>query len=206
MKTFVIVTCAILIPFSVARADGDDSNIHQQFSVKFGYYQPHKELNNGLLLGVDGITEFIHYNFFLSGSIDLYPKQSIDIFGDPKPDITQQSIYLIPIHINIGYKVFDIHDADTRGYVGIGGGYYLYFYNITYNSSNGGVLGGTSLTSVSDSRNGGSGFATLFARILIGKVFVEPCLYIAGISRDAIGGYSYSLDPSGFAVTFGFQY
>src|ERR1051325_806699 len=77
-------------------------NTIQFYSGKFGYYSPGDGLNNGLVLGVDGITEFLHYNFFLSGAMDLYPKQTISIFRDPQPgggkppDITQQQMILLP--------------------------------------------------------------------------------------------------------------
>jgi hypothetical protein len=41
---------------------------------------------------------------------------------------------------------------------------------------------------------------------MIGGVFVEPRYYLASRSEDATGGYSFSVDPTGFAVTLGFQF
>jgi hypothetical protein len=163
------------------------------------------------VVGIDGITEFIHYNFFLTAAADIYPKQTIAIFNDPQPgggsppDVSQQQILLIPLHLNFGYKLFDVGNADTRGYIGAGGGYYLYFYNATYSSGSGGILGG-GLTSASDSKNGGAVFGSLFGRVLISKVFVEPRLIFASKSEETLGGYSFTVDPSGFSITLGFQY
>ena len=181
------------------------SNTRQWYSGKFGFYNPSEGLNNGLMLGVDGITEFLHYNFFLSGAIDLYPKQTIDIFKDPKPNISQQHIIVLPLHVNFGYKVFDVEDADSRGYIGVGAGYYFYFYNVDYQTGSGGILGG--LTTRSQTNSSGSVFGTIFARALIGRIFVEPRFYIASKEEESIeGGFTYQVNPSGFAVTLGFQY
>ncbi|MDE3057511.1 MAG: hypothetical protein KGJ59_06105, partial [Bacteroidota bacterium] len=185
----------------------DPGNLRQYYSGKFGFYQPGDGLNNGLILGVDGITEFVHYSFFLSGAIDLYPKQTIDIFQQPKPDVSQQQVLLIPLHVNFGYKLFDVTDADTRGYVGVGGGYYFYFYSVSYSSSGGGgLLGPLPGTSQSDSKNGGGLFATAFARVLIGQIFLEPRFYFASKKQNSVGSYSFTINPSGFAITLGFQY
>lgn len=52
-------------------------NIKHSYSGKFGFYNPSDGLNNGLLFGVDGITEFIHYNFFISGAADIYFKKTL---------------------------------------------------------------------------------------------------------------------------------
>ena len=57
---------------------GENRNITQYYSGKFGFYNPGDGLNNGLIFGIDGITEFNHYNFFLSGSVDLYFKKTFD--------------------------------------------------------------------------------------------------------------------------------
>ncbi|MHB1687042.1 MAG: hypothetical protein ACYCVH_06695 [Ignavibacteriaceae bacterium] len=161
-------------------------------------------MNNGLLLGVDGITEFNKYNFFLSGDIDLYQKKTIDIFEEPKPNISDQLILLLPLHINFGYKLAQIPDADTKIYAGAGAGYYLYFYGVTYQNSSGGLF--PSLTSASDQKNGGNFFFTIFGRILIGKIFVEPRYYFATKKEDNVGGNKFLVNPTGFAITLGFQY
>jgi len=214
MKTFVLcmflfTLCAIHC-YSQEEKVEKSSNTLQFYSGKFGFYSPSDGLNNGLLLGIDGITEFTHYNFFLSGAIDAYPKQTISIFRDPQPgggsppDVTQQQMILLPLHLNFGYKLFEVTDADTRGYIGLGGGYYFYFYNVTYQSS-GGVFGG-GLTSSSETRNGGSVFGSVFGRVVINKIFVEPRLYFASKSEDNVGGFTYVVNPSGFAITLGFQY
>ncbi|MBI1806359.1 MAG: hypothetical protein HYR76_04835 [Ignavibacteria bacterium] len=195
---------------------GDDKpvsslNTHQYYSGKVGYYQPSDGLNNGLLLGIDGITEFIHYNFFLGGAVEVYPKQSITIFKDPQPDgsnpptIDRQLMILLPLHIDLGYKLFEITDADTRGYVGVGGGYSFYFYSVDYRSSSSGLLGNT-LIAKSDSKNGGNVFGSIFARLLINQIFVEPRLYFASKTEDAIDKYAYVVNSSGYSITLGFQY
>jgi len=189
-----------------AKAD-TSSNLSQYYSGKFGFYNPHNGLNNGLLLGVDGITEFNKYNFFLSGDIDLYMKKTIDIFEEPKPDISDQQILLLPLHINFGYKLAQIKDADTKFYAGAGAGYYLYFYSVTYsNQSSGGILLGPTLTSTSDQKNGGNFFFSIFARVLIGKIFIEPRYYFATKKTDNTGGNNFTVNPTGFAITLGFQY
>lgn len=200
----VTICFALVSSTFAADSKSDAGNLRQYYSGKFGFYQPGNGLNNGLVLGVDGITEFVHYNFFLSGAIDLYPKQTIDIFQDPKPAISQQQVILIPLHVNVGYKIFDVSDADTRGYLGAGGGYYFYFYSVSYNSSGGGLFGG--LTSQNDSKNGGGLFGTVFARVLIGQIFLEPRFYFASKKQGSVGSYNFTINPSGFAITLGFQY
>ena len=84
-----IIIWLFIIPLFIASSqtnndpkDESSVNLRQSYSGKFGFYQPGTGLNNGLLLGVDGITEFVQYNFFLSGAVDLYPKQTIDIFSN----------------------------------------------------------------------------------------------------------------------------
>jgi len=212
MMTKVLGSIIGILVLSTLAAGGEDKsspNTRQYYSGKLGYYHPSDGLNNGLLVGVDGITEFTHYNFILSAAADLYLKQSIDIFKDPQPnggqppDVTGQQIILLPLHVNIGYKLFEIPDADSRGFIGVGGGYYFYFYNVTYRSS-GGLLGGP-LTS-SDTKNGGNLFGSVFARLMISQIFLEPRYYFASKSEDATGGYSLVVNPSGFAITLGFQY
>lgn len=182
----------------------ESGNLRQYYSGKVGFYSPGDGLNDGLLFGIDGITEFVRHNFFLSGAVDVYYKQTFDIFKEPKPDISSQSIILLPLNANIGYQLLDFPTADSRLYAGIGGGYYLYFYSIDYRTSGGGLLG--SIVSKSDSRSGGNLFATVFARALIGKIFVEPRYYIASQKEDRIETHTFVVNPSGFAVTLGFQY
>jgi hypothetical protein len=175
------------------------SNLSQYYSVKFGFYSA-DGLNNGLILGIDGITEFNNYNFFLSGDIDLYPKKTISVFNYPQPDVSDQLILLFPLHVNFGYKLAEITDADTKFYAGSGVGYYFYIYNFTYQ-------GGFPLVDSRDeTKNGGNVFFTLFGRILIGKVFVEPRFYIASSDDGYVEDYSFTIDPSGFLITLGFQY
>src|ERR1041385_8262264 len=105
MKYFVIVFC-LFVEMSFAayageeQKEGNTPNLRQYYGGKFGFYQPSDGLNNGLLVGVDGITEFVHYNFFLSGAVDLYVKQTFSNFKDPQPDITQQSMILLPLHLD----------------------------------------------------------------------------------------------------------
>ena len=207
MLTFlylIIFSLTIFAQTAKEKSGVNDSNLNQYYSGKFGFYNPGNGLNNGLILGIDGITEFKKYNFFLSGDIDLYQKKTIDIFSDPKPEVSDQMIFLIPLHVNFGYKLAEIPDADTKFYAGLGGGYYLYFYSVSYSGNSGGLFGG--LTSSSDSKSGGNIFFSVFGRILIGKIFVEPRYYIASKKSDNTGGYSFTINPSGFSITLGFQY
>lgn len=204
VKQLCIVLLGTMVVFG-----GNDSlknssaNINQFYSGKFGFYSPAKELNNGLIIGVDGITEFKNYNFLLSGAVELYYKKTIDIFSAPKPRISDQTILLLPIHVNFAYKVLDIPDADTKMFLGIGGGYYLHFYSAQYRES-GGILGG--VLDKSTTQNGGDVFLTISGRILIGKIFVEPRFYLASKSTGSVDEFNYTIDPSGFAITMGFQY
>ncbi len=210
MKIPLFVLCAtILVSSCLFAADKPESkddgskNLRQSYSGKIGFYKPGDGLNNGLLIGVDGITEFTHYNFFLSASLDVYPKQTFDFYENPKPDIQQQQLFLLPLHVNFGYQIFNIEDADCRGYLGAGGGYYFYFYTADYRTSSGGII--PTYTSHSDSKNGGSTFGTVFARVLLGKIFVEPRFYFASKSEENFAGSRFVVDPSGFAITIGFQ-
>ncbi len=186
-------------------------NTLQSFSGKIGFYSPSDGLNNGLVIGADGITEFLHYNFFLSGALDLYLKKTISIFNSPQPngssppDVTDQQMLLFPLYANIAYKLLEVKDADTRIYAGIGGGYCFYFYSATYRGSSGGLLGG-SLTGQSDSKNGGGALGSVFARVLVNRIFVEPRYYFASKTEAELGGYTFTVNPSGFAITLGFQY
>lgn len=207
MKTMSLLFAGIiLVSAQPSDQPQDETKLRQYYSGKFGFYQPGEGLNNGLLLGVDGITEFVKYNIGLSGSIDLYQKQSFDFFRDPKPQVQQQALILLPLHANIGYKLADVPDADLRIFLGAGGGYYFYFYSVEYRAgSGGGILNPGSFTSTVENKNGGNLFATTFLRILFGKVFVEPRFYFAAAEEDAVGSYRYTVNPSGFAVTIGFQ-
>ncbi len=207
-----VIIAALLLSITVASSQEketekkDESKLRQYYSGKFGFYQPGEGLNNGLFLGVDGITEFVKYGVSVNGAIDLYQKQTFNFFHDPKPQVQQQALLLLPLHVSIGYHLAGVEDADLRIFAGAGGGYYFYFYSAEYKgNSSGGLLGGTSLTSNTENKNGGNVFGTAFLRILFGKVFVEPRLYFATATDDAVGSYKYTLNPSGFAVTVGFQ-
>ncbi|MEX2088890.1 MAG: hypothetical protein WEB62_03925 [Bacteroidota bacterium] len=77
------------------------------------------------------------------------------------------------------------------------------FINVDY-PGGGGILGG--LAGGSESKSGGAIFASVFTRILIGQIFIEPRIYMAAKSEDTVGPYAYVVNPSGFAITLGFQY
>ncbi len=215
MKTWnKFLVFAVLLFCSSAISQENESgnsekNLRQYYSGKFGYYQPGKGLNDGLMLGVDGITEFVKYDIGLTGAIDLYQKQTFSPFGTPEPQIRQQALLLLPLHANVGYRLLNLTDADTRVFVGAGGGYYFYFYSLEYaeSSGGGGILGGgLTSTNKTATENGGNIFGTAFLRVLIGKIFLEPRLYFAAKTERNIGSYPLTIDPSGFALTIGFQY
>ena len=202
----IFLVCATFTVAQTKDSSKDESKLRQYYSAKIGYYQPGEGLNNGLLLGVDGITEFVKYNFGAIGAIELYQKQSFNFFNAPKPQVNQPSLILLPIHANFGYKLTDVSDADLRIFAGGGGGYYFYFYSVDYQGgSGGGLLGGPSLSSNTENKNGGNIFGTAFIRILFGKVFIEPRFYFAAKTDDSVGSYRYTVNPSGFAITIGFQ-
>lgn len=202
----MMLTIVVVLTGQTKETTQDESKLRQYYSGKFGFYQPGDGLNNGLLLGVDGITEFVKYNISVSGALDFYQKQSFNFFHDPKPQISQQAIILLPLHASIGYKLVEVNDADLRIFAGVGGGYYFYFYSVEYTeSSGGGILNPGSLSSKTESKNGGNIFGTAFLRILFGKVFVEPRFYFATKTEDAVGSHKYTVNPSGFAITLGFQ-
>lgn len=202
MKKYVIAIGLLIL---VAAETVTAQNIRQQYSGKIGFYSPDPGLNNGLMIGADGITEFLKYDFFLNLSADLYFKQSFNFFKDPKPEVTQHQIILIPIGAGGAYKLFDVADADSRGYLGVGVGYYLYFYSVEYRNTSGGLLGG-SLTTETESKSGGNLYFNVFFRALVGKVFVEPKFFFASKTESGVGSYSYVLNPSGFSIALGFQY
>jgi hypothetical protein len=208
MKRIVMAGLLALVPLAALaqeKPEEKSSNLRQYYSGKFGFYQPSDGLNNGLLFGIDGITEFVHYRLTLSGAVDLYLKQNFGIFKNPPSRINQQAMVLIPLHASVGFEIMNIPDADTRAYLGGGGGYYLYFYAVDYQTSGGGIVGG--LSSQSESKNGGNVFATAFLRILIGQIFLEPRLYLAASKEETLpGNHTYVVNPSGFAITMGFQY
>lgn len=207
LKLYLIIVFTMGLVFASDTTNSSSSNTKQYYSGKFGFYSPDKRLNNGILLGIDGITEFNHYNFFLSGAIDLYQKKTFDFFNTPKPNVSDQLLLLIPLHINGAYQLAEIPNADTKFYLGAGGGYYLYFYSANYSgSSSGGILGGGSLTNKTASENGGNVFFSVFGRILIGKIFIEPRFYFASESTSSFDGFNYVINPGGFAITLGFQY
>lgn len=213
IKTFAVIILFVFpgITFAQNKTENKDEGVKkitQYYSGKFGFYNPSDGLNNGLLFGLDGITEFNRYNFFLSGSADLYYKKTFDIFVNPHPSsISDQQMVLIPLQVNLGYKLATIEDADTRIYAGAGGGYYLYFFGATTSgNSGGGLLGSGSLTSSTDNKSGGAVFGSVFFRAVIGKVFIEPRYYFANKVSDSINGNPYVVNPSGFAITLGVQY
>lgn len=194
----------LILLFVMVATNGMSQNTRQAYSGKFGLYSGSDGLNNGLMIGADGITEFLKYDFFLNLGAELYLKKTFNFFKDPKPDILQQQIVLIPITGGGAYKILDVADADTRAYIGVGAGYYLYFYAVDYRATTGGILGGA--FTQSESKSGGNFVATVFFRALIGKVFVEPKLYIASKKEDAVGPHPYIVNPSGFSIALGFQY
>lgn len=211
MKTLVMISMVVSLSAIAQTNDGaaSETKLRQYYSGKFGYYQPDKGLNNGLMLGVDGITEFVKYDIGLTGAIDLYQKQTFNPFGTPEPQIRQQALILIPLHANVGYRLVNINDADTRVFAGAGGGYYFYFYSLEYGETagGGGLLGsGLTTSSKTATENGGNLFGTVFLRVLIGKIFLEPRFYFASKTEKNIGAYPLTINPSGFALTIGFQY
>ncbi len=202
---FVLAGCTIAAAQSSETPKGE-SVLRQYYSAKIGYYRPTEGLNDGLLLGVDGITEFVKYGLNINGAIDLYQKQTFNFFTDPKPNIQQQALVLLPLHANIGYTAANVPDAELRLLFGAGAGYYLYFYAVEYRqSSGGGIFNPASLTTTTENKNGGDLFGTAYIRLLFGKVFVEPRWYFAAATEETIGSHRFVLDPSGFAVTIGFQ-
>ncbi len=201
----VIVILGLALSWGVAQEDQEGESGAQWiqwYSGKIGYYQPRDGLNNGLLIGVDGITELTRYRLYISGTLDAYIKQSIDIFHDPKPDIKSQQIILFPLHVNAGYKIFSFDEIGCKGYIGGGGGYYFYFYSVEYQEQPG-IL--PTWSTRLESKNGGNLFGTVSARFVLGKVFLEPRYYFASKSEKSLGGYSLTVNPSGFAISFGFQ-
>ena len=179
MKRFLVALTLVLVPAVLLAQETKkeeqpkSSNLRQYYSGKFGFYQPSDGLNNGLLFGIDGITEFLNYNFILTGAIDFYTKQTIGIFNkDPKPQVSQQAVILLPLHVNFGMELFNVPNADSRAYFGAGVGYYFYFYNVEYQTGSGGIIGG--LQSRTESKNGGNVFGSVFFRVLIGQIFLEP--------------------------------
>lgn len=195
----------LILLFVIATTSGMGQNTRQAYSGKVGLFSGSDGLNNGLMIGADGITEFLRYDFFLNLGADLYLKKTFNFYKDPKPDILQQQIVLIPITAGGAYKIFDVADADTRAYIGVGAGYYLYFYSVDYRSTSGGILGG--FVTQSESKSGGNFVASIFFRALIGKVFVEPKLYIASKKEDSVGStHPFVINPSGFSIALGFQY
>ncbi|MEW5797616.1 MAG: hypothetical protein AB1728_01295 [Bacteroidota bacterium] len=205
----IILGFSLLATAQQKETSPSDKKLRQYYSGKFGYYQPDKGLNNGLMLGVDGITEFVKYDLGLTGAIDFYQKQTFNPFSAPEPNVSQQALILIPLHANIGYRLFTVDDADMRMFLGAGGGYYFYFYAVEYSESSGGggLLGGSLVpVNKSTSENGGDLFGTAFVRLLIGKIFLEPRFYFASKTEKNIGNYKLTINPSGFAITIGFQY
>lgn len=190
--------------FSNEKTAASEEKLRQYYSGKFGLYQPDERLNNGLMLGVDGITEFVKYDIGLTGAIDLYQKQTFSPFGTPEPQIRQQTLLVLPLHANVGYRLLNLSDADTRVFAGAEGGYYFYFYSLEYAESSGG--GGLASTSKTATEKGGNVFGTAFVRVLIVKIFLEPRFYFASKTVKTIGTYPLTIDPSGFALTIGFQY
>ncbi len=68
------------LALSQEKTESKSGDLRQYYSGKFGFYQGSNGINNGLLFGVDGITEFVHYNFVLTGAIDLYAKQTFNFW------------------------------------------------------------------------------------------------------------------------------
>ena len=201
----LLIYLVLLASSSCLLVAGEGEGVSRYYSGKVGFYHPGSGLNNGMMIGADGITEFEQYHVLLSFDVDAYPKQSISIFDNPQPEISEQEMLLFPLHANVGLELFQVPDAETRVYLGGGGGYYFYFYSATFQNRSGGLLGG-SLTHTSDSKNSGGGFGTIFARLNSGKVFLEPRYYFASPSVKTLHGYTFTVDPSGFSIMIGLQY
>jgi hypothetical protein len=204
MRSFMAFVSAVIVSALPALAQ-DSTVLRQSYNGKFGFYRPSPAISNGLVVGADGMTEFVRYDIFASLGLDLYLKQSFNPFVGSSPRIDQQSLILIPVTLGGGYKVIDIRDADSRLYVGAGAGYSLYFYRLVYSAPGGGLLG-SGLTSEDHSASSGMFTASVQLRIVVGKVFVEPKLYFAKEARTTLGGsYTYTIDPSGFIITVGYS-
>ena len=204
MKTFACMLALCLVQPASAQDSG--AVLRQSYNGKFGFYRPAPALSNGLAFGVDGMTEFVKLGFYASLGADLYLKQSFNPFDTPPPQIEQQSLILIPIMLSAGLKVVDVADADTRIYLGAGGGYTLFFYKVVYSSGSGGFLD-PGLGSTEHDKSSGTLTGSLQARVVVGKIFLEPKLYFAGLfKQDVEGGHRYTIDPSGFIITLGYSY
>jgi len=191
-----VAACAV----AQEKDEGEDGGIElrQYYSGKLGFYHPDPSLNNGLILGVDGLTEFVHTRFAIMTEVDYYQKQTVSTLVNPPPFISRQSLTVIPIHINLAWKIFDAYEVGGSASVGIGGGGYLYFYSIEYPTAGGSVI--------TDQRTGGNAFGSAFARFLVGRFFIEPRIFIASKSRDtAAGSLSYVVNPSGYSIMVGIQ-
>jgi hypothetical protein len=193
----------ILAQESAVESNNAGQNIGQYYSLKAGFFNSRGGINNGLIFGLDGITEFYKYNLFLSGNVDFYQKKTINVFS--VPGITSQSMILVPLHIDLGYKIAHFRDADSKIYAGIGVGYSLYFYNASYQTTSQGLIFNQTINN-NVTKNSGYVFETIFGRILIGGIFVEPLYYFTAAKNDKIDAYSFNFNPSGFAVSFGFEY
>lgn len=110
--TLTLMMVVLVVPSALI-----GQNIRQSYSGKLGFYAPGDGLNNGLMIGADGITEFLRFDFSLNLTADLYFKQSFNFFKDPKPEILRQQIVLLPIHAGAAYKIVDVDDAESRIYV-----------------------------------------------------------------------------------------
>jgi hypothetical protein len=214
LRPYVLLGAFILLS-SVEAMGGSESdtsaNARQYYSGMAGFYNPRTGINNGIILSADGVTEFRHSPLFVSGSLDAYLKQTFSIFDDPQPGggppprIADQQMILLPIHVNVGFRVAKIEDADMRFYAGAGAGYYLYFYSATYSAPTNNVLA-SSEGPVSDARNGGAFFTSVFARVSVNQFFIEPRYYFASARNESLGGYALALNPTGFAVLVGIEY
>ncbi|HUL45414.1 MAG TPA: hypothetical protein VLY03_13760 [Bacteroidota bacterium] len=208
---YLLVLWIVLCASGTVGFAGEGEGVSQYYSGKIGFYHPSDGLNNGLILGADGITEFERYHILLSLDLDAYPKQSVSVFDNPQPgggsppDVTDQQLLLFPFHANVAYELVQIPDAEAKVYLGGGGGYYFYFYSATYQTRTGGLLGG-SLSHSSDAKNSGGGFGTIFARIVFGNTFLEPRYFFSSKSMESLGGNTFTIDPSGFSVMIGLQY
>lgn len=194
----ILVSVVFVCWFSSAALTQDFA---EQYSARAGFYAPRDGLNNGFVLGADASLDFSDLRVIVNLSGDFYIKQTFNVFHDPAPEIVKQQILLVPLALGIGYRLVGAESGGLVLTAGAGVGYYVDFYNLDYRD-----FQTVPQRTRSDSKTGGSFFSSVFMRLALGNFFVEPKRLFAKSHEDAIGPYSYEINPAGFLVTVGFQY
>ncbi len=172
------------------------------FEAKIGFYNPTNYISKGAIGGLSWIKEDLKNSYYFSINSDFYFTQKTTIVNPATIYISQQLLVFLPLYLDIAYKLISNEHEFLKLYLGCGAGIYIYYYRIQ--SIPIPII--TLLAKKSDFKLGNSIFISPFMKLSYHKIFIEPRLFIDNKTEGEILGNKYSVNPSGYSVSIGYQY